>query len=1411
MGHPLMPSVPKLRFGLLDMSMKIATKCHWRLLSFVSFCCFICTTSEPDIRGTSRLQAAEPLVLRRWAVISDEPVRTSGVSDLLTAELSKIPHLELVERDDLAAVLRELEIDNLFGTRSSNARLQLGQTLKADVLLLLKQVDRDGASFLQWTIAECSLGARLRSNVAVLDRNQQERKVLQIVDDVQNTRERFSNGVEQLIAVSPFLSQDLQHDHDQLQHGLATILSESLQAFPGVAVLEIDEARLIAAERELGTQPEEIGKSGRPRIRRLFISGSYSTATADSAATPRSTATAVALTSKPPSDLPNGSTNESPIQVRVELAMTDEHDQTQQRIVLEDSLDGVLKHFRTETAGQLLKQGRSLQAPVLTAAQQQLLADRSQLFSQLGAWSQSIPLREASLLLKSDDEVLRTALIADIRLLMSYHFRETLRDTSLNRLTRRADQLALFHRAAPHIEWLIRHRSLSIEDASNLIFETCLRLRHHCQLGSDEAKQAIDSLFWNSARSLAMLGTEIARPEIVGDLIRAKNLPAATADQQLFRSLSEVRTRDQQIDYLTYAALSLVLDISPHASAFFDNKQSGRQMPVDDRRSLEDLYRVLTEVIPQDEPRYAVIKTLVGVTPQDLITAVRLQRFSTGQFAAFLNRLRETDSPVLRFYGDCGELAMRAHLDTQCSDASTAELAQRIDAEIKKWPTNLAVTHTGGRMIADLNLRMAARDRMRLVAGSKGQSNASALQHAARVKRWANECPIPLKDPQSKVRFVPIAGPAPDWWEIIPVRQANDQKLDIVWSRYAVSLMREPGRLDTIFELDKPAPGPPQHLHAAADELIRSLDEELNPLPDNVNAILDVGSDGELVWIATTKSGIRTVSLKDGQQWQIEAAVGLPEYTTSRYPDSQGQLRSPVLLHPLPGGSCLAIGKQGKYERLWFAWIQLPARNADAEASAKPTVELIHTATLLPGSSSSGEDDRHEIFKPSWIIERTDDTGHQTLIVNRAQRRPLIIDVRDRSISVLPAALPSPGLSEYHPVVAGNRLLIPQGLELQSFPIPDRSSPSWQPEVLYKGLHFEGGVLKRAPHYLRESLLQTGDVAWCPGEFWLRVDLRDGTVTRLNEEPLRLRDRFEHYGVSAHYGLVAWYRGDRLYRVVTEEHSPQADDLAPAPGDPQTSSSDPVQPEVAQPEIDQPTADTLFSFVPAGSRLRHSRAVQELEQLGAHTDSVWWRGRGPNGPTVYLKSGRSFIERKWFTVLWLDENWLGGDDGLRHLLDLHGPLVVYMVDAPITDLGMATLGRLGVTGDTDLEPPPGRVNYSRSRIAPSGSGLTFLHLYGTQVTDRGLAELRNLSYLRLLTLDATDDPTRLTDAGFVPLAESLPLERITLRGGGFSDASLQPLVESSTLHVLNLFQTSTTPAGWQVLKQERPWIQIQEH
>ena len=65
------------------------------------------------------------------------------------------------------------------------------------------------------------------------------------------TRQRFPKGIEQIIGVGPFLSQNLLHDFDYLQSGFAALLAQGLSTYPGVAVLEIEEVRAIGRELEL--------------------------------------------------------------------------------------------------------------------------------------------------------------------------------------------------------------------------------------------------------------------------------------------------------------------------------------------------------------------------------------------------------------------------------------------------------------------------------------------------------------------------------------------------------------------------------------------------------------------------------------------------------------------------------------------------------------------------------------------------------------------------------------------------------------------------------------------------------------------------------------------------------------------------------------------------------------------------------------------------------------------------------------------------------------------------------------------------------------------------------------------------------------------------------------------------------
>lgn len=1366
------------------MSRTLATT-GWRslfLLCVFGLCCTEAVRAAEPVDGESPAQRTS-LALRRWAVLSDESCRDAGLSDLLTAELSAVPGLELVERDDLEAALRELELSRLLGSQAGRERLRLGRLLKADVLLMLQHAEQGGESLLQWTIAECSLGARLMTNAAPQDSSQPERTLFQIMQDVQQTRERFADGVEQLIAVAPFLSNDLTHEHDQLQHGLATILGDSLLAFPGVAVLEIDEARAIAAELDRGSD------APRSQVRRLFISGSYSTGDLNGNRKSGGRAEHAGVRQE---------TDDRAVRVRVELSLQDSRGRALETLVVDESSSRVLDQFRTTIPERILKQSRSTSAPVLTASQQRkLLAERSQRFAQLGAWRQSIPLREAALLLEPNDAVLRVALIADARLLMDQRFALTLRGSAAERAGRNVEQLELFHRAGPHIEWLIRNRRLSMREAADLVFVLALRLRHHCHPGSPDTKQAVDDLFWRVAGALQKLDASLDPPDVADHLIRFRNLSPVIAARIRESYQAEPYSRERQIETLANAALNFVLEVSPHCNAYFDPKNGDRRKPADDRQTLDSLYRVLTEVIPTDQPYFHVIAMLTRSQFDGVIKSIRLRRFSAEEFSEVISRLRTTDERVLHFYADISELALRAWLDHSCSNLSTAKLQQRVKTELARWPKSLAISQLGVRYADDLNEQLEAR--VRTLALRQGESipHRAASGDLSRSLRRLKS-PVPLEEPQSRVHFEPLDGPVPDWWEIIPMRPEDAPAFDVVWSRYTVSVMQEPGRLMPIIELERSQQQ--SRVLGSSSDLINELDEELFPLPDDMNGIHDVRCAGEFAWIVTTGSGIHVVSLRNGRQWQIDEEAGLPPYDVSRYPAPYGRLRRPVLLHPLPDGSCLAIGKQGKHSRLWFAWIKLPDREARTNADGRPSVEVFHTATHLAGALFDAKTgDIQEIFEPSWVVEMAGEEGRPKLLVNRLRSRPLVIDVEDQSVSVLPPSLPEPGLPFYQPVKAGNQLLIPLNVHLYEFEIPDSSTSEWPAKSLYEGMDFEGEKLRRPPHYLRNPLIQTGDSAWCPGDFWICVDLKNGDAERLNENALPLREQFEQYGLSVHHGLVAWNRGDRLYRVIVDSDP-----------DPLTATRLSSLPEDGGAKVSQKHADSEFSFVPEVFRLRHAQGVSALEKLGAHADSVWWRSRVSNAPPVSLLSGRSFAERKWFTVVWFDENWTGGDDGLRHLLELHGTLVVYFANAPVTDAGMRIIGRLGEGNPTSVEPPGGRINYGNSRIAPSGNGLTMLFLEGTSVTDRGLVELQRLPFLRQLHLDSTDDPGRLTDTGFVKLAELLPLERITLRGGGFTDASLKPLADSPTLHGLVLFQTFVTPGGWQSIKQKRPWIQIEE-
>ncbi|MGZ0168338.1 MAG: hypothetical protein ACKVHE_02160 [Planctomycetales bacterium] len=193
--------------------------------------------------------------------------------------------------------------------------------------------------------------------------------------------------------MSPFLSKDFSHDFDYLQDACAAWLGEVLARQPGLAIVELVEARAIG--RELSITGGELADRFRP----LFIEGEYSSER------------------DPDSTLAN---------VRLSISARD-----REKAVLSVE-SGTLKlqdvsGWLEATAGSKvlthLRQSPKTDAGITRTEQVRLLVERVDRFSQCGSYEHSISLREAALLLKSDPDIERT-LVEDYQSLLKFRYDE---------------------------------------------------------------------------------------------------------------------------------------------------------------------------------------------------------------------------------------------------------------------------------------------------------------------------------------------------------------------------------------------------------------------------------------------------------------------------------------------------------------------------------------------------------------------------------------------------------------------------------------------------------------------------------------------------------------------------------------------------------------------------------------------------------------------------------------------------------------------------------------------------------------------------------------------------------------------------------------------------------------------------
>ena len=198
------------------------------------------------------------------AIISVDAGASGLVVDQLTAEMSSDPMVRLVERDTIKRLEQEQELSAMGLT--SGSRVKLGQMLGANDLVLISKNPLAGTNSLRVLVCDCATGARIGQIRGATG----AANVSSLAAEIKQVLARFPQGVQSVVAVPDFISEDLQLENAGLQTGLAELLRGVLAREPGLALVEFDEAKSLAGEHEL------TGGEVR-RVMPLFVEGKYRT------------------------------------------------------------------------------------------------------------------------------------------------------------------------------------------------------------------------------------------------------------------------------------------------------------------------------------------------------------------------------------------------------------------------------------------------------------------------------------------------------------------------------------------------------------------------------------------------------------------------------------------------------------------------------------------------------------------------------------------------------------------------------------------------------------------------------------------------------------------------------------------------------------------------------------------------------------------------------------------------------------------------------------------------------------------------------------------------------------------------------------------------------------------------------
>ena len=555
--------------------------------------------------------AASTAAPPKAAVLGGEP---AGWNDLLAARRRQTKAVELVERQQVRAVSDEQAIQRLL--ENIAARCRIGGIEGADLLVLLASGGKD----VRLVVCDSHLGATLQDVSLRVEGAPRDQIVATLADQTLHAIRQFEGGVQRVVAVPDFVSRDLTFEHSFLQFDYAEVLRAACRQIPGLAVVAVDEARAIGAERDLAA----VGQGDRPVP--LFVEGEYRTHR----------------------NLEDGSTT-------VEIILRARHasgtllERKLEAVPLDEAGRRLLDLFAGELAGLAMAGGPALDAE----DQYRLLVQRAEEFNSRGEFRRSAALREAALLLKPDADEQR------IRLVREYARRNS-RPIELGEWPKGARQaeddpfwMAIvaevvgdWKRSLQHCEYLIRNRRLCREEATDL---------------TGDALHSITGIRFVYSQPLSEC--EAVKKEFLRHVFaRIVSLdPAATTGR------SGLSGATDPCSFIFNSALM---------------RCEGNYYTEDDLDLIADLLlnRLPESMWPCSTLNYFLRHVAVRMGRE---RETNYYRFTAGQYQAFLDRLVASDRPVARSYGRYGKLCYRRYGNEELSPELLQE-AQAIVAEAQK-------------------------------------------------------------------------------------------------------------------------------------------------------------------------------------------------------------------------------------------------------------------------------------------------------------------------------------------------------------------------------------------------------------------------------------------------------------------------------------------------------------------------------------------------------------------------------------------------------------------------------------------------------------------------------------------------------------------------------------------------------